>query len=125
MTTEAFLQIGRCQILCLNSLWGSGCDNCCSLVHCEKQDLNYSQRHGHRISAVERDLGSHPGKTSAQVRAKKDMRKQNETVSREVQFEYQENVLHTEGGQALEQAPWGSCHNTKTIREQHVWTQCS
>ena len=43
------------------------------------------------------------------------MRKWNEAASGEVQVGHQENVLHGEGGQSLEEAPPGSGPGTKLL----------
>lgn len=33
---------------------------------------------------------------------------------------YEEKVLHSEGGQLLEQASWGSGYGTKMVRDQGI-----
>ena len=51
--------------------------------------------------------------------------KWSEVVLGKVWGGYQENVLHPEGGWALEQAPQGSGHSTKPGRIQEMFGQCS
>lgn len=52
-------------------------------------------------------------------------REQHEAATGEIQTECQEKVLHSEAGQALEWASWGSGHGTKTARVQEALGQHS